>query len=136
DADDAAVARYQLTNRAVCDDIDALRLCRGEQGLRGGERLDRAFFRNIQREIRRTAELRFDPCRFGAVHAADAISPGRMFLGIGFELIGWNVPDQSAEPRHAKARYLTFKTPPFRHGADAQAEVDFGIAPAGIDPGP
>ncbi len=58
-----------------------------------------------------------------------------MFDGEGFEPVGGQVPDQTAAEVDADARNLVGENPPFGHGPLPEADVEFGIAPAGIDPG-
>jgi len=89
----------------------------------------------MQREVRGRDEVRLDARGFGTIDAADAIAPAAMLAGIGFELGRRQVPAQAAHPGQRDGRHRRGQPTPFRHGADAQAKIGLGIAPAGIDPG-
>ncbi len=105
-----------------------------QQRLRSHARLDRAFFGDVQRKIRRLGQVRLDRQGLGAADLPYAVAPGAALGGIGFELGARQVPGEPARPGERNAGHRRGKPAPFRHGADAQAEIGLRIAPAGIDP--
>jgi len=109
--------------------------CVGQQRLGRRDRLSHSLFSDRNSEFGRLDEVGLDLRRPLGVDAFDAVAPCRMLGRIGFELVRRQIPAQPAAPSEWQPRQLVCQPFPLGHGADAQPEIDFRIAPAGIDPG-
>ncbi|ESZ47561.1 hypothetical protein X731_13425 [Mesorhizobium sp. L2C054A000] len=112
-----------------------LPFCVGQQRLGRCDRFGHAFFRDIDSEFRRLDEIGLDLRCAPGVDAFDAVTPGSVLSRVGFEPVGRQIPAQPAAPGERQAGQLVCQPLPFGHRTDAQPEIDFGIAPAGVDPG-